>query len=195
MAHYFVSGHAVNFRIQQQGIAGVPAVMGRVLFGDPAGCQCLGEVFPVFLLADVLCPVMVDQASEARVIPGFHHVADLWMDRDRPVAAVSVFETACEGLSVQIDVLKRHPGKLVNPPAGINVDQYSVNKRLVLVLPELPDLFCCEGNAAFCIVFLADPDKFSTVLCDNLKLQCIPVHLIEHLPGNIPAGQRYKGED
>ena len=55
----------------------MPAVVGRVLLGDPAGSQCLSEVFPVFLLGDVLRSVVVDQAAETRVVSGFHHVVDL----------------------------------------------------------------------------------------------------------------------
>lgn len=84
-----------------------------------------------------------------------------------------------EGIDSFVDVLRI-----------VVVDQYSVNKRLALVISELLALSCCEGNTALGVILVPDPDELGAVLGHNIKLQCIPIHLIEQRLDMLQHGVR-----
>ena len=166
------------------------AVVGRVLRLDATGEKGGTEVFAIILFGDVFFIGMVYQALEAWIQTAAYHFIDCGMDGNRPVTAVPVLQAASERPLFQADSVKRHPGQLVYPPSGIAVYQNRVHKRDVLVLPEQRQLLSGEGDTMDVVVLFGDLCILGVVLCHQLELYGIFVHLPEKVPYMLIVGQK-----
>lgn len=137
MSKNFVSAYPFSTGSVEECVAGMPAIVGRVFAGDPAGRQSVPETFPISSLCDVLCAVMVKQAFKTWVFSGCYHAVYFGMNGDRSVFALFGLGSAGKRARFQVDLVKRHPGKFVDPKTGITQNQDRINKRFVFVRPEL----------------------------------------------------------
>ena len=190
VAHELVSGHSVRSCIVQEHIESVAAVIWSVLCLYAAGLYGSMEALSVFLLRDVPGAVVVDQAAEVSVHAAADHLIYCGVYGNCSVAAVPVLQAAGEGLFLQVNIFGWHPGKLVNSPPGIAVNQHRVNKGEVFVLPEHHQLLMGEGQALDIIVLFGDFGVLGIVLCHKLKLDSIFVHLPEQVADMLQHGMR-----
>lgn len=100
MNHKSVPAYSVRSCIGEQFVKSVPAVMRRVIGFNTTGQQGHAELITVSVLCNILVAIMVDQAFALWQIPGRYQIIDGRMDRDRPIAAVTVFLPACEGSGI-----------------------------------------------------------------------------------------------